>query len=199
MTMPPSEPTGRPPVHVLLDVGQAATDLQHLVMMDRMWTEVADQSAGVDDRGRETLLAVGNRIYDGLGVAERHVLALQAVFAAHGPWVDGQLARQFSADVLAPEHLATVERAIAVTDGRYADRGLALCASVLERLPAERDDIRAKTSPLRGGGPVATDISDETACAVLALGTMGSTLLCPETGISCVGAVAGIVLLATLC
>jgi hypothetical protein len=85
------------------------------------------------------------------------------------------------------------------TEGNYAERGIALGDSLIRQLPDAGAVVHRKVNAFRTDVPGATEltVSDDeftpssTACGVLALATMASLILCPETGLSCVGAFIG--------
>jgi hypothetical protein len=181
----------RPPGHVLLEVGQASLDLLHLVFVDEVWTKAGERPDDFGDSSREALIALGNRLDDMLATAERDVSTLRDFFERYDAWVDEQLRSDAVASYLPDGPKETMQRILAAEGDIYAERVVALGDSLVQRLPAERTALRSKVESLRGTGPLVTDISHETACALIAIGTMGSLLLCPETGLACLGAIAG--------
>jgi len=190
---------GRPPGQILLTIGEGAAELLHLAFLDEVWTQAGESPADFSGRGRETLVALGNRVDDKLATAERHVSAMRDAFADHAPWIDERVSSALASDLLPAHQRETIERVLAVEGGNFAQRAVALSESLMQRLPAERRALQTKVRDLRGDGPAITDISHDTACGVLALATMGELILCPETGIACVGAFAGGAALAHFC
>lgn len=187
-----------PPVHALLDVAQAALDLQHLVFLDEIWTR-AEEMGESNDQDRESLIALGDRLHDGLVTADRRVQVLRDFCSTYGSWSNEQRYGDVIARTVAEPRTSQIARILAIDGGNIAERVVSLADSLLEQLPAERDELLTKVNNLRSGGQAVTDISHDTACGIMAIATMGSILLCPETGLACVGAVGGLVALGEYC
>ncbi len=187
-----------PPLHVLVDLGQASADLFHLVLVDDLWTRAPALQERVDERGREAIFGLGRRLDDQLASAERHVATMRGFFQDYGAWADERL-RDDGITRLPAESQAVARRIMNVEEDAYAASAAALAGRLADRLPTERATVREKTEAMRGAGPLATDISQETLCGIVAIATMGSLLLCPKTGLGCVAAFAGGAVLVEYC
>jgi hypothetical protein len=174
-----------PPAHVMLDIAQAAVDLQHLVMMDQTWTGIAESGDSFGERDREALLVLGTKIHDQLGTIERHVHTLNQFFSTYSAWINERLRSEFAAEFFESSQKEHILKILAVENGNFAERGLALSGSLLERLPVEQFELRKKFLAFRGDDLIVTDVSHETGCGLLALGTMLALMTCPKTGIGC--------------
>lgn len=193
----PANPQGSPPVHVLLELAQAAVDLQHLIVLDEIWTAAAKSGNDVSERDREAILGLGNKVHDQLAMVERHVQTLHQILNVYSTWVNERLRSDFAGDLFTDSQKENILRILAVEHYNFAQRGVAIAGLLMQQLPDERNELIKKFQPLRGNGPIATDISDEAACGVLALATMAGLMTCPKTGVGCVVAfVAGTMLIA---
>lgn len=186
-----------PPAHVVLDLVLAAADFQHLVFLDKAWTETAESGALNDDRDCEALFILGNKVYDQIGIAERHAHNMRRFFDLYGAWADATLRDKFASDFFAGAQKGTILKILDVKNDGYAECGVALSNKLVERLPMERGELQKKISNFRGKGPVLADMSGSTTCGVLAAATMLGLLGCPKTGVGCLMAAgAGAILIA---
>jgi hypothetical protein len=85
-----------PPVHVMLDVAEAAADMLQLVLLDRAWTGAAERSREFSDRDREALVALGNKLDTQIATVERHAHTLREVFDSYSSWVDERVSRELA-------------------------------------------------------------------------------------------------------
>ena len=184
MNTPVSEQS-RPPAHVMLDIAQAAVDLQHLVLLDQTWTGIAESGDELGERDREALLVLGTKIHDQLATIERHVHHLNQFFSTYSTWINERLRSEFAAEFFESAQKDNILKILAVENEKFAERGVALSGSLMQRLPVEQFELRKKFLAFRGDDLIVTDISHETGCGLLALGTMLALLTCPKTGIGC--------------
>ena len=195
----PANPQGSPPVHVLLELAQAAADVQHLIILDQIWTGAAESSDAANERDREAILGLGNKVHDQLSIIERHVQNMRQFLHSYSTWVNERLRSDFAGDLFTDSEKETILKILEVEKDNFAQRGAAIADSLMKRLPEERTELMKKIQPLRGNGPIITDISDETACGLLALATMFGVMTCPKTGIGCVFAFVGGAMLIAEC
>jgi len=181
----PANQKGIPPVHVILDLAQAAVDLQHLVLLDQIWTGVAEANTQSSERDREALLIMGNRVDDQLATIERHTHNLRQFFSLYSAWVNERLRSEFAAEEFASYQKEDILRILAVENEDFAERGMALSDLLIKQLPAERDELRRKFVSLRENGPIEADMSHDVGCGLMAIGFMAALLTCPKTGVGC--------------
>jgi hypothetical protein len=187
-----SDRTISPPNHMIQDVAIAASDLQRLLVLDRIWTGAENNSSTFTDRDREALFTLGRCLDLELALAERHGGTLGQFFDSYGGWVNQRITQELSESrVIGPEHRDGIRRVLGVSNEDFAARGGAAARSVMRMAQAERTALREKVEPLRGNGPVVTDISQEAWCSIAAGGLVADLAVCPETlGVGCAAAVA---------
>lgn len=177
---------GAPPLNLLVEVAEAAAALRQLMPLDAIWTAAERRGDELDGRDREALTGLGARLDSLLASVERHIETVGYLCDAHGDWFDDSVRK-----ALESEHFTEDGRrqalALLKADGEgFAARGAVLAASLSERLPSEREDLRGKFPALRGEGPVVTDMSHSTACDALGVLIMIDLALCiPSEGLGC--------------
>ena len=67
-----------PPLHVMLDMAVAGTNIDALLRLDAAWTDAAKQG-DVTDRDREALVALGRLLDAQFALVERDAAVLQSV------------------------------------------------------------------------------------------------------------------------
>ena len=179
----------RPPVHVILDVVQAAADMKQLLLLDAAWTQAAERSDQLTERDREALVALGSRIDAEVAIVERHAATLQRIFEAHPALVNERVRGELASERFTTPQRDDALRWLGVENDDFARRGSEVAASIAQRAPVERQDIRRKIPALRDEGPVVTDLSHEFVCNVAAGAFIAGVFACPETaGIGCIEA-----------
>jgi hypothetical protein len=195
MSLNSERESSRPPVHVILDVAVAATDIQRLLALDRAWTGAEERSGELSDRDREALVVLGNNLDMQIAIVERHALTLREVFDSYRTWINERVRSELNGSHFTDSQRDDIRRILAADNGDFAGRGLAEADLFARRAPIERAELRKKIAPLRGSGPVVTDISPEAFCGIAASGLVADLAVCPETlGVGCAAAL-GIYLL----
>lgn len=182
-----TEPDDAPALDAVLDLAEAAADVQHLLHLDRIWTAAENTGDGARDR----VARLGDRLEDHLGRAERYATVLAGAFAGSPDWVNDRVRAELSDDHVDPVHAAGIRRFLAAPGDDYAARGRMATEHVLRTLPAERAELRRKVGAVRGSGPLVTDMSHEMFCNLAAGGMIADLAVCPETlGVGCAAALA---------
>jgi hypothetical protein len=163
----------RPPVEVMLDLAEAATDMNRLLAIDGAWTG-AENAGELTTRDRDRLAALGSRLDAELEKVEGHVATVRNAFETYPAWVNARIAEALATESFTASQREGFPRKLAVEGGDFAGRGVALADTLKGRAPRERDEIQKKIRAIRGDGPVATDIDHDMACGVGALVSMGA-------------------------
>lgn len=175
-----------PPVHLLLEVVEAAADLHRLLLLDAAWTAAEARSDEFVDPDRQALVALGNRLDADVALVERHADALRVIFESYGAWVNQRVSSELASERFTDSQREMARQIVAVEGDDFAGRGAFLAEALAQRAPIERKDLRTKTRMLRGDGPVVTDLSHEFACNILAGVIIAEVALCPESaGLGC--------------
>lgn len=163
--------TDSPPVEVLVDVAEAAADLQRLLTLDATWSG-ADGRA-VTDRDRVRLADVGDRVDTELAAADHRIAKIRAAFERYPGWFNARIAEAFQREELTDAQRRDGPAKLAA-DGDYAARVRTLADALTARVAEERAGLQTKIRTVRGRGPVTTDISGEFVCGIGALASMGA-------------------------
>ncbi len=197
MSTPENRESG-PPLHVLLELTEAAADMQRLFLLDAAWTSAAEGGDELGERDREALVSLGNKMDAQLATVERHAHTLRETFEGNRVWVNERVADMLTSS----EHFTDAQREdfrrlLKVEGDDFAGRGVAIADELARRAPVEREELRRKIPALRENGPVVTDMASETGCGMLAGSMMLGALVCFETaGVGCAvaaGALIGMV------
>jgi hypothetical protein len=153
----------------MIYVAEAVADMQRLLVLDSAWTDAGRRSREFNDRDREALVDLGKGVDTEIAVVERHVDVLRGVIQAHSAWLNERVAAAVTDERFASQR-DVIGRVLSVENDDYAARVTALLDSLAERLPLEREEIRGKVRSIREAGPVVTDMSDTTLCAIAGAG-----------------------------
>jgi hypothetical protein len=178
-----------PPVHVTLEIAEAATGIESLLQLDAAWTEAADRSSELTERDRQALLMLGNELDARVSIVERYAATLQRVCESHGEWLNERLSEALASDQFDSSQQDDIRRILKVAGDDFATRGAAIAESIVQQVPVEREELKGKMPALRGDGPVVTDFSHEFQCNLVAGGIFTCLALCPKSaGVGCIGA-----------
>jgi len=181
------------PLHIMIDITRASADLQHLLMLNQILTDAAESGQEMGSRDHEALLTLENNFQDQLAMAERHVYSLKRFFGSYSESINEILQSKFAGEL--DSQTENVKRILAVENGNFSERGIALTEMFIQQYPMERDKIRKKLFILQADEPIflgpqdgtELSLSPSTACTVGGLVTMACLLGCPKTaGIACV-------------
>jgi hypothetical protein len=154
-----------PALNVQALCAEVHAEIQSLFIRDAAWTQLPAQNVPASTADREALAGLAETIDAQLARLTELLPRLQKALADHGPWLEEQ------ATVLKNNSIggARVRALIAKKDVPLAKNVNDAFANIDRRIAAERADLQAKIAPLRGTGPVDTDISSSTWCALAAV------------------------------
>jgi hypothetical protein len=189
-----------PPEDLQLRIIDAAAALFYVALRRAAVLESSRRRAvPTTEPDRAALTQIGGALDGQLAEVEQLAEVLRRAFEEYGPWCNERIGRALETGQFGDAERAAFARATQATDGDYASSGTALASGLGERAGTERADLRARVDGTLEEAGLETTAHD-IGCDLIALGTMGGLLTCPETaGAGCVVGAAGMIALVALC
>lgn len=179
-----------PPVDSLLEFATAAAELQRIYELDVIWTAAEKLGGDMRVQDKTALANLGARVETDLQRAEPHLSTMQRILTDFPAWFDAAVSNVLDGEQFTDAQRSDVRRLLGADGAGYAERGIALIEEVRARLPEERASLRGKIGSLRGDGPIVTDMSAETACAigtVIAMAELAGCVAFDAVGLCIIG------------
>jgi hypothetical protein len=157
-----------PPLHVLLEIGEAAADMTCLVLLNASWTAAAERGYELGDRDREALFSLGNKIDAQLATVERHAHTLSQTYNSYHVWINESVADALASEQFTDAQREDIRGVLKVEDDDFAGQGVAAAELLMRRVPIAREELRSNILALRQNGPIVTIMDHATTCAILA-------------------------------
>jgi hypothetical protein len=156
--------TPPPPLDVQALCAEVHAEIQSLFIRDAAWTQLPAQNAATNATDRDALAGLAETMDAQLARLQTLLPQLLAALSEYGPWLQEQAVALETNTSAGPSIREMVAKpGMSLVDGLRDS-----LADIDATIAAERQDLQAKIAPLRASGPVITDISNSTWCALAA-------------------------------